>query len=234
MPDKIIDRVFQYLENQGIPPTRFEKEIGLSNGYLALQRKRSADVGESVINKIIDNSLLSVEWLVTGRGEMYRRKSTHPALAEPLNDYSLLGEKKHVDQEVPLYDFTAAAGLQKLFGNQQNILNYISVPNLPKCDGAIYITGDSMYPLLKSGDIVLYKQVHDILNGIFWGEMYLLSILVDDEDLTTVKYIQKSDLGSEYIRLVSQNQHHSPKDVPLKSVRALASVKASIRINSMP
>jgi hypothetical protein len=78
-----------------------------------------------------------------------------------------------------------------------------------------------MYPLLKSGDIVMYKQVHDILGGIFWGEMYILSLKVDDEDLTLVKYIQKSELGADYIKLVSQNQHHAPKDVLLNSVRAL-------------
>ena len=44
------------------------------------------------------------------------------------------------------------------------MLDYISIPRLPKCDGAVYVTGDSMYPLLKSGDIVLYKEVSDIKN----------------------------------------------------------------------
>ena len=37
-----------------------------------------------------------------------------------------------------------------------------------------YIVGDSMYPLLKSGDIVLYKQLKDI-GDIFWGDMYPVS-----------------------------------------------------------
>ena len=49
-----------------------------------------------------------------------------------------------------------------------------------------------MYPLLKSGDIVLYKQLNDI-NDIFWGDMYLLSIDIDGEEYVTVKYIQKSE-----------------------------------------
>ena len=79
----------------------------------------------------------------------------------------------------------------------------------------------------------MYKQVHDILGGIFWGEMYILSLRVDDEDLTLVKYIQKSDLGPDYIKLVSQNQHHASKDVLVSSIRALALIKASVRINSM-
>ena len=44
-----------------------------------------------------------------------------------------------------------------------------------KCDGAIHIVGDSMYPLLKAGDIVFYKEMSIDLQYIFYGEMYLLS-----------------------------------------------------------
>ena len=127
---------------------------------------------------------------------------------------------------------TGKAGLS---ARNRNILvqelNFIHIPNLPKCDGAIYIVGDSMYPLLKSGDIVLYKQLGDI-NDIFWGDMYLLSIDIDGEEYVTVKYIQKSDREG-YVKLVSQNPHHADKDVAINRIRAIALVKASIRMNSI-
>ena len=88
-----------------------------------------------------------------------------------------------------------------------------------------------MYPLLKSGDIVLYKQLKDI-GDIFWGDMYLLSIDIAGEEYITVKYIQKS--GREgYVNLVSQNPHHGDKEVAVDRIRALALVKASIRMNSI-
>lgn len=90
-----------------------------------------------------------------------------------------------------------------------------------------------MYPLLKSGDIIMYKQINNILDGIFWGEMYLISIDQDGDEMVTVKYIQKSEKGEEWIKLVSQNKHHDDRDVSLTKVRALALIKASIRINSM-
>jgi phage repressor protein C with HTH and peptisase S24 domain len=109
--------------------------------------------------------------------------------------------------------------------------NYIHIPNLPKCDGAIYVAGDSMYPLLKSGDIVLYKQLNDPSN-IFWGDMYLLSLDLEGEEYITVKYIQKSDREG-YVKLVSQNPHHADKEIPIERIRALALVKASIRMNSI-
>ena len=89
-----------------------------------------------------------------------------------------------------------------------------------------------MYPLLKSGDIVLYKEIRNILNGILWGEMYLLSFVIEGDSYIAIKYIQKAD-DDRFVRLVSHNIHHLPKDIPLNSIRALALVKASVRFNTL-
>ena len=89
-----------------------------------------------------------------------------------------------------------------------------------------------MYPLLKSGDIVLYREVSASVDNILWGEMYLLSFSLDGEDFITIKYIQKGD-DDQHIKLVSHNPHHSPKDIPISTIRALALIKASVRFNTM-
>ena len=47
-----------------------------------------------------------------------------------------------------------------------------------------------------------------------------------------VKYINKSP-EKEHIRLVSYNDHHAPLDIHVSRIRALAFVKASLRINSI-
>jgi Predicted transcriptional regulators len=159
----------------------------------------------------------------------------NPYIIENLPTNRRTMDSIHEIQEVPLYDLEATAGLQELFSGGKSavqILDTIKIPHLPKCDGAISITGDSMYPLLKSGDMVLYKEIP--LDSIFYGEMYLLSYKIDDwEEYVTVKYVQKSDLGDEYLKLVSQNQHHQPKDVLKAHITAIAIIKASIRINTM-
>lgn len=80
--------------------------------------------------------------------------------------------------------------------------------------------------------MVLYKEVP--LDSIFYGEMYLLAYQIDGwEEYITVKYVQKSELGDDYLKLVSQNQHHQPKDVKKAPITAIAIIKASIRINTM-
>ena len=100
------------------------------------------------------------------------------------------------------------------------------------CHGADGNSPAPNFPKLASqGERNLLKQLHDI-NDIFWGDMYLLSIDIDGEEYVTVKYIQKSDREG-YVKLVSQNPHHADKDVAINRIRAIALVKASIRMNSI-
>ncbi|WP_298900941.1 XRE family transcriptional regulator [uncultured Psychroserpens sp.] len=165
----------------------------------------------------------------------FETRDHNASFGKPRNVFSLRSDKNIQNQDIPLYNIEATAGLVELFQNHQDTtpIDTLHIPNLPKCDGAVFVTGDSMYPLLKSGDIVAYKQIEDLRNDIFFGEMYLVSVDVAQEEFISVKYVQRSEKGDDYIKLVSQNAHHQPKDVHLSKVRALALVKASVRINSM-
>ena len=85
-----------------------------------------------------------------------------PKTADPMDDRS-----------VTLYDISAAANLKTLLADRpQYALGRIVIPNIPVCDGAVYVSGDSMYPILKSGDIVGFKSIRDFTDVIY-GEMYL-------------------------------------------------------------
>lgn len=172
---------------------------------------------------------VNTDYILTGRGTPLRQQ---PEVTQIFHPKSI--EKTEEDGVITLYDVEAAANLKSLFDNKdQNILGQINIPNIPKCDGAVYVKGDSMYPLLKSGDIVAYKEVPLEMSHIFFGEMYLVSIDLDGDEYLTVKYVQHSEKGEDWIKLVSYNQNHQPKDFPLSSVRAMALVKLSIRMNTM-
>ena len=200
----------------------------LGIGKAAWSMIETGKCGLSTRNKniLVQELNLNPEWIETGEGEMFNAEPDYTA-------YRLRSDHVLPMQSVPLYSIEGTAGLVPLFARQEELkpINFIHIPNLPKCDGAIYVSGDSMYPLLKSGDIVLYKQLSNI-EDVFWGDMYLLSIDLDGEEYITVKYIQKSDREG-YVRLVSQNPHHADKDIEISRIRALALVKASIRMNSI-
>lgn len=227
-------RINLLLEYTKLNGKNFAMRIGLSypDSVYHIQRGRNG-----ISDKLADRIVMAFPeidkgWLLTGEGEMFRsadRKrggaTLHP-LATSFSD-TRMGR-----QQVPLYDFEAVAGLVPIFTNQNTPVDYISIPDLPRCDGAVYVRGDSMYPLLKSGDIVMYKQIQDHLN-IIWGEMYLISFSYEGEEYITVKFIKKIEDRPDWVLLVSHNAHHAPKEIPASAIRALAMVKASIRFNTM-
>ncbi len=202
------------------------QRFGVGKAALSMIETGKASLSTRNLNILIQEFNVNPDWIETGKGKMFN------AMPD-INKFTLKTDNTLPLQSVPLYSIEGTAGLVPLFSSdkQSEPLNYIHIPNLPKCDGAIYIVGDSMYPLLKSGDIVLYKQLSN-MNDIFWGDMYLLSIDLDGEEFVTVKYIQRSEREG-YVRLVSQNSHHADKDIELSRIRAIALVKASIRMNSI-
>lgn len=102
---KAIERLKQYIDFKELNNSLFEKENSLSNGYIATQLKRNADLGEGILNKILDNCLeISPEWLLTGNGEMLKdREEVKNMVNEPGERYGLdykelyLREKQTVD-----------------------------------------------------------------------------------------------------------------------------------------
>lgn len=220
----ILNKIKTYLNID--TDTEFAKYLDIKPQVLSNWRKRNTFDIDLIYTKCEN---VDANWLLTGKGPMLKQ------------ELKLIGNQKSADanmgiQDIPLYDLEATAGLVEMFRSEKttSVLNSIRIPGIPKCDGGLSITGDSMYPLLKSGDIVLYKEIPVEQQSIFFGEMYLLGVRVDEwEEMITVKYVQKSEKGEEYVKLVSQNQYHHPKDVLLSNITAMAIIKASIRFNTM-
>ena len=88
------------------------------------------------------------------------------------------------------------------------------------------------------------KPVNDKVTLQFWGwgddvEASVFQEITDRFNQTvgaekniTVKYVQKSE-HEGYVRLVSQNQHHADKEVEISRIRAIALIKASVRMHTI-
>lgn len=239
------DRLDKFMEYSGLNDNKITNETGISNGIIGKGRKRGALSQDNISKILYRYPELDANWLFTGEGKMI--KSSDNQIHQPqenesqmINETQMSVYKLKTDyfgvekQSIPLYDISAAAGLSTIFSNQtqQVPLDHIILPNAPKCDGAMYIRGDSMYPLLKSGDIACYKSISSIENVIF-GEKYILDICNNDDDFLTVKYVKQSDKGDEYFKLVSENKHHADRDIHISSIRAIAIVKATIRFETL-
>lgn len=223
---KIKQRILEHIEYEGISKRSFYLKTGIANGVLD---KKTGLTEDNIERYISTYPQINTEWLLTGQGDMFKILKESVVIKQITE---MKEQKTREQQVVPLYDIHATAGVVELMNSKgkQIPIDYIKIPNLPKCDGALPITGDSMYPLLKSGDIALYKEVRNYDN-IIWGEMYLVAVVHDGDEFFFAKYLQKSEKDG-FVRLVSQNPHHQDKEFPIDSIKALALIKASIRINT--
>lgn len=216
--------------------TLFSKKLGVTPQTISSWLSRNTFDKELIFAKCEN---VSAEWLLTGNGPMLKEEQQINNKPEPVKSPQIqilhhpkVSEKKITQQSIPLYDVSVAANLKTVFDNKdQNILGEISMPDIPRCDGAVYVRGDSMYPLLKSGDIVGYKEIHDFSNVIF-GEMYIVSYDIEGDEYVCVKYINRSEQDG-CVKLVSYNPHHDPKDIQVTRITAMALVKFSIRKNTI-
>lgn len=210
--------------------------LGISKSTLSNWVSRDSLDYDKVFSKC---ERINIDWLLTGRGSMLREEQQLEDKSEPVKSPQIqilhhpkVPEKKIEQQSIPVYDVSVAANLKTVFDNKdQNILGEISMPDIPRCDGAVYVRGDSMYPLLKSGDIVGYKEIHDFSNVIY-GEMYIVAYDIEGDEYVCVKYINRSEQDG-CVKLVSYNPHHDPKDIQVTRITAMALVKFSIRMNTI-
>lgn len=229
MAENTIQKIKHYLDYRGIKVSTLEKAVGMSNGSFASQLKNNKTIGldklENILSKYPD---INIEWLLTGEGDMLK----FDILQEKNATYKKT-EKEPKNQNISLYSIQTTSGIIDLFGNNeyQTPVDTISIPKISDCDGALYVMGDSMSPLLKSGDIVIYKKVYNHEKNIIWGEMYLVYVNNDGNEFFFTRFLKQSEQES-FVQLVAQNPDHQTIEFPLSSIKALALVKASIRVNS--
>lgn len=225
-------KILTFLDSAGIKKVDFFNTTGIKDSNFKGKNLQSQLGGDMIVKILTTYPNLSADWLLTGNGPMLKSNKYEPIVEVKPIHHPRSVEKKEDTQVVYLYDFEATAGLKTLFDNKRNnIIDTIKIPKLPKCDGAIHIVGDSMYPLLKSGDIILYREISPSIENIIYGEMYLLSYDIDGDDYVVVKYIRKSEKGEPFITLGSESPDYASRDIDFHRITAIAIVKASVRIN---
>jgi phage repressor protein C with HTH and peptisase S24 domain len=228
---KAIERVKQYIDFKGFNNSSFEKEIELSNGYIATQLKRNADLGEGILNKILDNCLdVSPEWLLTGKGAMLKGDLK---LNKESSTQILREEKKLI----PLYDGVATAGTYEaaILDPTQQAAEMIDAGDwFRDATAAMRVHGDSMYPEYKSGSIAALREVKN-KRLVVYGQDYL----IETSEYRVIKRLQKSEYPQNWLACsVNEEKYegtgrliHEPFDVHIDDVIRLYQVLGNVKRN---
>lgn len=167
---------------------------------------------------------ISMDWILTGSGQMLKGE---------IQSFTLQTDHEKNLRQIPVYEIEATAGFMALYKDLPPApIDYITIPNLPPVDGAIYARGDSMSPLIESGDIIIFKKVELCPDNVLWGNIYIVSYTIEGDNYTVLKYLRHSSRDG-YIRLESFNSRYDPQDIPIDSIKALALVKASITFHTI-
>ncbi|SHF45446.1 S24 family peptidase [Dysgonomonas macrotermitis] len=216
------NRIIQFINYKNISKTIFLATTNIKRGFLD-KDKLDASVSDQLLAKIIATyPELSLEWLITGKGNMINKQKS-----------SSHSENSEADKPIPLYTLDKISKAKHPGIGPWRSNETVSIPHMPPCDAALYVQADTMYPILKTGDIVLYKRITN-LDSLYWGEMYVMDLeRPEDENYLTLKYIFKSELGDDYISLHSYNPIYPPLDVLKSRINRIGIVKACIRYNSL-
>lgn len=197
MEDTVKQRITKFIKDKNISVRNFEKEAGLSNGYLnQLRNAPSVDKFQSIISAFPD---INPDWLLTGSGEMY---TDRPSTTDN-KDAQLVPLLPVAAQGGTLNDFVVsvkASDCEKIISPIRDV------------DYAMSISGDSMAPEYPSGAHILIKKINEKA-FIDWGRVYVL----DTCNGTVIKQLFPSD-KPDTLLCKSINPNYPPFEVSFSDI----------------
>ena len=179
----IKQNILLYLAQKGVSPYEFYKESGVTRGIL----QQNNGISEDNIARFLAYAPdVSVEWLITGRGEMLstmqEKKQGRPDSEDKLPKVSynpVIGK--------PYYDVDFLGGFNEIVNSQVTIpTNNIVIQGFEKADFWCNVTGHSMEPKINHGDIIALHKC--TLEDIQYGEIYAVVL----DTLRTIKILRRS------------------------------------------
>lgn len=175
----IKQNILLYLAQKGVSPYEFYKESGVTRGILQQNNGISED---NIARFLAYASDVSVEWLITGRGEMLSTMQEKSDSEEKLPKVSYnpaIGK--------PYYDVDFLGGFNEIVNSQVTIpTNNIVIQGFEKADFWCNVTGHSMEPKINHGDIIALHKC--TLEDIQYGEIYAVVL----DTLRTIKILRRS------------------------------------------
>ena len=162
METSVKQRLIQFIKYKGIGQGKFEKAVGLSNGFV--NNIRVSITPEKLQKIALYYPELNKSWLLTGEGEMLNNEIQKTAEKDLLSDY-----------ETYLLPMTThAGGLNGVSADGTLLQNCEKVISPIKgVDFAITVYGESMAPEYPSGSRLLIKRIDPSI-FIDWGKVFVL------------------------------------------------------------
>lgn len=182
MEETVKQRLIKYIKYKNLSQGKFEKMIGLSNGFVNNIR---VSISPEKLQRIsLQCKDLNTSWLLTGEGEMIKP------------------DTKEENSGVPYYaDLPVSAGKLDVITADASPSGYINLPGLT-AKALFPVVGCSMKPDINPGDIIGIETV-DNPDRLDPDKVYL--IITPDQRM--IKHLEPDPDNNEILWGVSPNYH---------------------------
>lgn len=201
------DRLVAFIKHKGLSQSRFEKSVGLSNGFV---NNISKGIGADKLQRILCvYPDLNSDWLLNGVGDMVISKEQ-------------FFDKNNTRPRIP-YDAAAGTLTETVDGVAEYQCEQVPIISVfPKYDFTIRIFGRSMEPEYFAGDEVACLRVNE-KRFLQWGRVHVL----DTSQGVVIKRIYDD---GDCIVCKSFNPEFPDFSIPKEDIRSYNLVIGSIRL----
>lgn len=219
------ERLLNYIAYKGIDKATLERNSGLSNDAV---NKMGDNTRTKTLDKI-SNAYpdINIAWLKTGVGEMLiNEERKEKIISVDKTAISETGRKGAL-----IYDIDATCGIdgRDIEFTDGRVIGSIEAPEINSNSKIIFATGDSMIPLITSGDRIVVRKIEswDYFN---YGQVYLIIT----NDYRFIKRVRKHPANPEdLILLRSENKEYDDIDLPKREIVHLFIVENILSIKNV-
>lgn len=219
-------RILQYIDKKNITKYKFYQKTGITRGILDQNNGMSE---ENIARFIAYAPDINIEWLMTGKGEMFNISNSYSVISEPI--ISCQTKPLVESRAIPLLTMSNVSKWKEETSSivdESNIKEYYFIPkfNNRNIDFMIEVSGKSMYPMYNAGDIVACT-VLQANTFIQWGRVYIIGTY--DQGIL-IKRLYKSKHKDGSIECHSENSQFPPFEIQPGEITKLALVVGVIRL----
>lgn len=227
--EEVIGRLEDVIQAFRLSRNAFCKEIMIDPSNLSRKLNGQSPITTIDANKINQSLGISAEWLLNGKGDMLTDKGVEEYLNH-LNSFERGAIdrvlERRSEREIPCYDIDFSCSVVESYDdNLEKPSSYISVPGTDKADFCCRAFGDSMMPIIMSGDIIAMKRVEDWATFLPLNEIYGV---VAANGLRAIKVIRASKNDTKFM-LHSYNEVYEDQEIDKSSILAIYKVVACIK-----
>lgn len=205
---------------------QFSKLLGVSPQTISAWIARNTFDSELIYAKC---RYVNPSWLLTGKGDMLVKNDVQQNVETKREAIPAMEGISSDIAPIPLVTEHAAAG----FGNdcfsiqESDVKDYYIIPKFRfnHVDFMIEVSGISMYPHFKSGDVIACTILHEA-KYIQWNRCHVIA--TRDQGIL-VKRIMPSEKEGCF-KIVSENKDFPPFDLPKEDITGLALVVGCVSL----